>query len=209
MDHSEKDCLLVAVMTHGEENNLLHAFDSIYSLEQITSAFSDEYCPSLRGKPRLFFFQACRGEKFDSGFKLKLDDDDLNRRSHTLNRAITSESLDITTPYQETSQGTEDLFFSPPIIHRDFLIVRSTMSKHFSFRNPKTGSWFIQALCDEIETNGETHDILNLLTHTNWKVSERESEGNSGPKSGNKQTTCTSSMLTKILILNRQHSTNF
>lgn len=200
MDHRDKDCLIVAVMTHGEEKNLLHAFDQTYSLEKITSAFTTEKCPSLSGKPRLFFIQACRGDRFDAGHVTTRNA--LTQR-HTFNRKISgNDQLDVNLFNNNSEFFGEDLFFSPPTIHQDFLIVRSTMAMHYSFRNKQTGSWFIEALCEELEKNGDTHDILNLLTHINWKVSERESEG-PGPQSHYKQTTCISSMLTKILLFNK------
>jgi caspase-like apoptosis-related cysteine protease len=38
------------------------------------------------------------------------------------------------------------------------------LSGYYSWRNPKQGSWFIQALCDELRLNGRTRDLLTILT---------------------------------------------
>jgi len=46
----------------------------------------------------------------------------------------------------------------------DFLIAFSTQEGYFSWRNPVQGSWFIQALCDELRLHGRTRDLLTLLT---------------------------------------------
>lgn len=88
-DHSDEDCVVVAIMSHGK---LLHSFDKktdvechsilshdkysyiqarddVYPLQQILEYFTDERCPTLKGKPRIFLIQACQGEKVDDGIK--------------------------------------------------------------------------------------------------------------------------------------------
>lgn len=191
-------------MTHGTDN-MLAAHDVDYSIERVTSAFNDESCPSLAGKPKLFFIQACRGALFDSGHVRDISGD-FKDIFHTLNRDHGShESID-TNPFslnieeeEVEEEGIEDIFYNPPIF-KDCLMVRSTMSKYFSFRNTDSGSWFIQDLCNELEANGTKADILNLLTHVNWSVSERKSVGHY--IKDKKQILCISSMLTKNLIFN-------
>lgn len=55
-------------MTHGQDHDVLHAKDRSYNLDKmICKKLTADKCPSLAGKPKLFFIQACRGEKFDSG----------------------------------------------------------------------------------------------------------------------------------------------
>lgn len=41
--------------------------------ERVFAYFDGSSCPSLVGKPKLFFFQACQGEKHDSGVRLTVD----------------------------------------------------------------------------------------------------------------------------------------
>lgn len=55
-DHSDYDCLVVAILTHGEEG-LLFASDSAYKHEQVFDNFRGDKCPSLVGKPKIFFIQ--------------------------------------------------------------------------------------------------------------------------------------------------------
>ena len=41
---------------------------SLVDIERdVIALFGGDNCPNLNGKPKLFFFQACRGEKMDSG----------------------------------------------------------------------------------------------------------------------------------------------
>ena len=199
MDHSDNDCLMVTVMTHGDEKTIA-SYDQDYKIGLITSKFTDDRCPTLIGKPRIFFIQACRGERLDHGFIPKNP-----RVPHKLRRSIKNRNdvSDVAIPFVMNKIHAdfefEEKVFCPPI-HKDFLLVRSAMQGYFSFRNPTTGSWFIQDLCSELEQNGTSIDILNLLTHVNWKVSERESVGTVLDRK--KQILCISTMLSKLLIFN-------
>nr|CAD7575686.1 unnamed protein product [Timema californicum] len=69
-DHSDADCLLVTVLTHGMDNGYLHSKDSVYSVEKLWMPFTAEKCQTLAGKPKIFIIQACRGQELDSGVKL-------------------------------------------------------------------------------------------------------------------------------------------
>ena len=70
MNHSQHDCLLVAVSTH-ENLGTLHAYDGTYKTDSICSNFPSDKCPTLAGKPKIFLIQACQGHKHDNGVTLK------------------------------------------------------------------------------------------------------------------------------------------
>ena len=55
-DHSDADCIFVAVMTHGQLDKL-YAYDEAYDRNLIWSGFTGDKCKSLVGKPKLFFIQ--------------------------------------------------------------------------------------------------------------------------------------------------------
>lgn len=63
-DHSQFDSFVFCISTHGEENNYIFGSDSdivnVYDL--VTKSIN---VPSLNGKPKLFFIQACRMESTD------------------------------------------------------------------------------------------------------------------------------------------------
>lgn len=65
-NHIENDCILIAILSHGEHDGI-QASDSEYSLGSMAMHFTANECPSLAGKPKLFFIQACRGELIDRG----------------------------------------------------------------------------------------------------------------------------------------------
>ena len=55
-DHSERDCVVVAVMSHGDDG-ILYAKDQQYKPERLWSYFTSDQCPTLAGKPKMFFIQ--------------------------------------------------------------------------------------------------------------------------------------------------------
>lgn len=69
MDHSDRDCIVVSVLSHGEQG-IIYAKDTHYKPDILWSYFTPDKCPSLAGKPKLFFIQACQGDKLDPGVKM-------------------------------------------------------------------------------------------------------------------------------------------
>ena len=72
-DPKNFDMMAVCVMAHGKEGfiagrDFTHANPNLVDLrDDVMQMFSNEKCNVLDKKPRLFFFQACRGEKWDFG----------------------------------------------------------------------------------------------------------------------------------------------
>ncbi|CAH0701920.1 unnamed protein product [Spodoptera exigua] len=173
MNHSKNDCLLIMVLSHGE-SGLLYARDTHYRAENLWSPFTDAKCPTLAGKPKLFMFQACQGDKYDDGITLK-------RETET--------------------DGWYEPHKNP--VHPDFLLVLSTVPGYFAWRNRDRGSWFIQALYEELTYTAEDPiDILTLLTYVCQKVALNfQSETSNDVTNYKKQVPCISSMLTRRLVL--------
>lgn len=172
MDHTDRDCLFIAVLTHGELG-MLYAKDTHYKPDNLWCYFTADKCPTLAGKPKLFFIQACQGDQLDGGITL-------------INRT-------------ETDGSSSSSYRIP--IHADFLIVFSTVPGYYSWRNTTRGSWFIQALCEELRRNGTKRDILTLLTFVCQKVA-LDFESNTPEMitmHQQKQVPCITSMLTRLL----------
>ena len=55
-DHSESDCFLCVVMSHGNEDKIVTRDNQEMSFEEIMAPI--KLCPTLINKPKLFFFQA-------------------------------------------------------------------------------------------------------------------------------------------------------
>lgn len=172
MDHSNHDCLVVAVLSHGELG-LLYAHDTPYKADSIWSYFTSDRCPSLAGKPKLFFIQACQGDRLDGGITLK-------ERTET--------------------DGQPTVTFRIPT-HADFLIAYSTVPGFYSWRNTTRGSWFMQALCMELKENGTRYDLLTILTFVCQRVAI-DFESNTPDNitmHQQKQIPCITTMLTRLV----------
>ena len=61
-DHTDADCIFVAVLSHGEMG-ILYAQDQPFKPDRLWCHFNAEKCPTLAGKPKLFFIQACQGDQ--------------------------------------------------------------------------------------------------------------------------------------------------
>ena len=70
-DLSNTEMFAVAFSTHGDQGDYLYGRDNTsFSLyKQVISLFRINNCPTLKGKPKLFFVQACRGDKTDATVK--------------------------------------------------------------------------------------------------------------------------------------------
>ncbi|KAH8036812.1 hypothetical protein HPB51_005940 [Rhipicephalus microplus] len=56
------DCLVVIMMSHGDQNMIEGVDgDELHLVNDVYAQFNNDNCPALRGKPKLFFIQACRG----------------------------------------------------------------------------------------------------------------------------------------------------
>lgn len=58
-DYSDCDCLAIAVLTHGINSTYIYAKDGPYPVDMLWNGFTADKCPSLAGKPKMFFVQVC------------------------------------------------------------------------------------------------------------------------------------------------------
>ncbi|XP_037131727.1 caspase-8 isoform X1 [Syngnathus acus] len=158
---SMEDALVVCVLSHGE-NGCVFGIDSekVY-LQELTKPFTSKLAPTLAGKPKLFFIQACQGRAYQTG-SLPLPSNP-------------NEANDVRQNQVEEDAGR--------IVHEtvasdaDFLLGMSTVQNCKSFRKPATGSIYIQELCKQLRQSAEScsqrkEDILSVLTRVNREVSK-------------------------------------
>lgn len=155
-DHSQNDCLAVVVLTHGISSSFIYAKDNPYPVEFLWNSFTADKCRTLAGKPKIFFVQACRGERLDPGI--------------TLSRESKTEVDSSTASYKIPK-------------HADFLITFSTYDGYYSFRHPENGTWFIQSLCIEMNKHDlSNNDLLGIMTRVSRRVAlEHESHNPEHP----------------------------
>uniref|UniRef100_A0A6G1S3S0 Caspase-1 n=1 Tax=Aceria tosichella TaxID=561515 RepID=A0A6G1S3S0_9ACAR len=172
LDHSNNDAFACCILTHGEHGQLWGT-DHRFPVDMMFNHFLGNECPTLAGKPKLFFIQACQGDKLDDGVAV-----------------LAQDSIDSTTTY-----------FKIPT-HADFLIAYSTLPGFYSFRNTQEGSWFMQSLIKVLSDYHHDLDLLTMLTIVNHRVAYyKQSNANTPEFSGKKQVPCITSMLTRRVFL--------
>jgi hypothetical protein len=68
-NHSDVDCIILAILTHGAHPDQLQGCNGKYiPLDELLSPFKRRN-PTLVGKPKIFFIEACRGTDVIIGIK--------------------------------------------------------------------------------------------------------------------------------------------
>ncbi|NXA48536.1 CASP8 protein, partial [Nothocercus julius] len=151
-DHSNMDCFVCFILSHGERHKIKGIDEECINIKDILLCFSGSNCPSLAGKPKLFFIQACQGS---AGHQAVILEEDFS-------------------VYLET-----DAIPLPSIPDQsDILLGLSTVEDFESYRCVKTGSVYIQSLCKKLEQLCPLHkDIVTILTEVNKEVASRVLNG--------------------------------
>lgn len=230
MDHSENDCLVVVFLTHGEmvpiiqkreERNTilthdlvsyLHAHDNKYPLHTVWENFTEEKCPTMKNKPKIFLIQACQGDNIDYGHCMprtpstealaELSFSFLSSSSSLIRKHGRDTVSFASKKYVPFDQVQLDVKRNLP--QKDFLIVYSAMPGFFSYRDIQSGTWYIEALCNVINQMSGQIDLLNMLTIVNQKVAIDYESDNGRSK---KQMPCIVSMLTKLVLFPKKEDT--
>ena len=141
------DMLMVFVMSHGDNGKITCSDDLYLDIEEILKKF---ICPGLKGKPKFFVFQACRGQESDFGIDCRLQTD--------------------AKPFIPNSHATRDPSWE------DMLIVYSTVPGHVSYRHPQNGSWFIQSLVQVFMNHAHDKDLYFMLSRIASELRMKETK---------------------------------
>lgn len=132
-DHGHTDCLVCCVLSHGKEDGVYGVDGVVVPIKQLTASFDGTKCPSLAGKPKLFFIQACQGDREQDAVYIESDGPGQSRgRSSSL--------------LQSDAVAVRD---SIPA-DADFLLGMATVNFFASYRDKRTGTWYIQTLCQNL-----------------------------------------------------------
>ncbi|KAM9305615.1 caspase-8-like [Gastrophryne carolinensis] len=144
-DHSNMDSFVCFILSHGD-NGIVYGTDGKgVPIKALTSCFNGRNCRSLVGKPKVFFIQACQGDKLEKG-----------------------------ACYEEDGNGSmyENDGSSLPIT-ADFLTAFSTVEEYTSLRDPSHGSVYIQELCSILEDPHFIQtDLKIILTSLHKKIAD-------------------------------------
>ncbi|XP_061791272.1 caspase-8 isoform X2 [Nerophis lumbriciformis] len=161
INFSDDDALVVCLLSHGENGCVFGTDEQKVPIPDLTAPFTSVRAPTLAGKPKLFFIQACQGAGYQTG-SLPCP-------------PRPSESSDDEQSRFETDAGPIRGETVPS--DADFLFGMATVPQCVSFRSKVTGSIYIQELCKQLQRSAESpkkEDILTILTRVNREVSKGE-----------------------------------
>ncbi|KAL3319427.1 apoptosis- cysteine peptidase [Cichlidogyrus casuarinus] len=185
-DHSEYDCFVACIMSHGGLGKLFGVNGDAFPVHELTAPFTADHCPSLAGKPKLFFIQACRGEDYHQGFPTNSS----NVHEDSSEEEEQDNPLDITASVTDSAIATDKSIDKKqslplaikaaklPVNHRlipiyaDFLLSYATVAGYRAQRDPKKGSIYVQTICKRLEKEGKVRGLLDIVTSVHREVSE-------------------------------------
>nr|AEK20829.1 caspase-4 [Lymantria monacha] len=181
-DFTDYGCVAVAVLTHGSNDGLLRARDQQYSEIEIINYFKVLNRPTLVTKPKIIIIQACRGTRIVPGTPVFL--------SGKVRKDVDDELEPYILP-----------------VEADMLILHSSYGGSPSHRNELHGTWFIQALCNKINTLAPTEDLESIITEVKRDVAINKQHEEYNKKTLqldiNKQMPVTTSTLIRKLFLRK------
>lgn len=121
------DCVMCCVLSHGLEGGVYGVDGNPVEISMLMEPFSGTNCPSMAGKPKIFFIQACQGNKQQN--VVYTDDVKPGHGCADTNAVQAKEWIPS---------------------HADFLLGMATVPSFVSFRDSTNGTWYIQSLCHNL-----------------------------------------------------------
>uniref|UniRef100_A0A1B6HDM3 Caspase family p20 domain-containing protein n=1 Tax=Homalodisca liturata TaxID=320908 RepID=A0A1B6HDM3_9HEMI len=171
-EHRQCDSCIMFVMSHGVDTKytqLTHtvniaAYDGQYvNSQDIISPLMPKRCKALVGKPKLIFFQCCRGD--EPSYNVAKEQEEAPDRNDSLSH------------HDNYTTHTDGEMKKPPIAEHvkvisDLLIGYSTSPGFVSRRDPIFGSYYIQTLCQVLCRHARDCHIIEILTKVDNEISE-------------------------------------
>jgi len=155
-EHSRCDSCVVAIMSHGRargskpNSSIISADGQLLEIEWILEQFTNENARTLVAKPKIFFFQTCRGDVPGLGVKLTAGRTKGDGCSSAVLRSMS-----------------------------DILIGYSTLPGFISNRDVFLGTWYIQAVCKVFMEHACDTDVEDMLKMVDQNLATVISEGGS------------------------------
>lgn len=188
------DICAVFLMSHGDgeaKNTKILGTDEqpIYS-NRVEEIFNNLNCKKFLGKPKLIFYQVCRGKNVNFTIKLsnntpappntQLDNasgtENDGEQRFTYNNSNSSEMA--TTTSENASNNSQQLPFQVYFrSHDDMLLGYSTLDGYVANRDPIHGTWYVEEICKIFMEHAHDKHVFELLQLVDEafrkKVSER------------------------------------
>ncbi|CAH1239192.1 CASP2 [Branchiostoma lanceolatum] len=176
-DHKDAEGSIVVLMSHGEEGKIYGTDGQLVALEVIFAMFDENICLRLKGKPKLFFIQACRGNKVYRG-PSSAPEDEADSSWETVNLDLMGELKGL---LGRTSLGQDEGDAPQPEQRPHVFCGYATRLGYLSFRNTADGSWFIHAITSVFMKNAKDKSLVEMMDKVKENLLTRKANS-SDPK---------------------------
>ncbi|XP_042171046.1 caspase-14-like isoform X1 [Oncorhynchus tshawytscha] len=144
-------CVFVVTSSHGHRDVIIGADKKTLAVKDIIEPFGDELCPKMKGKPKVFIIDACRGSNHDTGVHFDSAADE----------KLSKEAM-ATKEYRSTRV--------PPCIN-DMLVAYAAMTDYVGTMNSTSGSHMIYNISQVFSSPGAAEEhVYNLFVKANAKM---------------------------------------
>ena len=168
LDHSDNDCFMCIVMSHGKAK-VVFGVDgkSVYLEERASALFNNIKCPTLSGKPKIFISGACQGDRrMKTISTLSTTTSFLNIQSNGFEHSkIGQQNTD-----PRNTGYTSHVEFENMSAICDFLFCYATLKKHVSYRSKTDGDIYFNELTKALREFGSQKPLENILKIANEKL---------------------------------------
>ncbi|KAF7660489.1 hypothetical protein LDENG_00281410 [Lucifuga dentata] len=179
-DHSQYDCCVVIMLSHGTEVSHNRFPGAVYGVDgqtirvqNITNYLNGHHCPSLQGKPKVFFIQACGGDEKDTGFEVSPDE----VKPSFGGADDETDAIPVSSSSDSLSMSDEPDARATLPVPSDILVSYSTFPGYVSWRDTQAGSWYVETLDRILEENAASDDLSTMLMMVNHEVSQNSAKG--------------------------------
>jgi hypothetical protein len=149
-DHDQHDAAIVCTMSHGSNGKIWGSDHKPVQIDSMIDDLADLKCPSLTGKPKMFFISACRGHGRNTG----------------ADQAVAADDLPGTWQANRVAAGA------------DVFIQYGTLGGNVGWgATSHVGSMFIQVLAEKLKVLHGTCHLADIAVEVNGAVSERAIRG--------------------------------
>jgi hypothetical protein len=148
-DHASSNMLIVCLLSHGTDGHVFALNGAQIKIEKVISYFEGDNCPSLKGKPKLFFIQACQVRSPTA----------VSNSAGATDGNGDCDSVD--GPAVPTVAEKLDT-----LVHEkaDILVARATTSGYVANRHEVYGSLYIRCLVYVFSHQAHKDHVLDMLT---------------------------------------------
>lgn len=164
--HSECDMTVVCILSHGRHGLIASADGREVGTEWVLRQFNNDGCPSLRGKPKWFILQACRGDEADYGILPAIEFADTSDAVDARPMAATHIPKDVAVAERRFKEPSWE----------DMLIAYATLPGYVANRDIYRGTWFIECICQVLMDLACEMDLRDMLDEVGRRLTSYETD---------------------------------